>query len=265
MRNNKMNYIAIGCFFALLLCACLAVIEIAADSEVQDLTFKAKTNKETLILGEPVEIEFVFFNTGNNSVIIPSSGVEAGSLQVFIAKPNEEFKEYFASGWGRKRGTQKALEPKQSYSYKSTILWNGKPNVSHLNEDSAKRVLKGKITTEYALPEPGTYLIKGISYVGENAVPIESDPIEIVVNAPVGDDLKVWNQIKGNREIALLMQTSEFNTSKDEEKEKLVRDVEQIIVQYPNSVYSSYLRTNLEKYKASEEKRNEFMRKLKQP
>lgn len=261
-----MNRSAIDVLFKLLLCICLMIIgNSVVVAETPDLSFKAKTNKETFVLGEPLEVEFVFFNGGESSAIVPSGGVEVGSLEVFVARQNQEYEEYFASGWGRLTGYRKTLAPKQSYSYKATILWNGKPNVSHLNEDTAKQILKGKITTEYALPEPGVYWIKGVSYIGENATLVESEPVAVTVNAPVDDDLKIWNQIKGNREIAFLMQKGGFDTDKDKEKEYLISTVEQIILQYPNSAYSSCLKPKLEEYKLKEKKRDEFYRKIRLP
>lgn len=263
MKNEKVKFIAIGCLSLLSLCIYLAAISVHADSNEHELSFKAKSNSETFVVGEPIEIEFEFFNSTNNAVIIPSGGVETGSLKVFVAKQNDEFKEYFAYDWGRKKGTRKALEPNQSYGYKATLLWNGMPNVSHLSQEAAKQVLKGKITTEYALPEPGVYLIKGVSYIGENATPIESEEVEVVVNAPEGDDLTVWNQIKGKRDIAILMQTGDFANSKDEDKN--ISEVEHIILQYPNSIYSKYLKPNLEKFKENKAKRIEFLRHAMRP
>lgn len=267
MRIKKNNNVAIGTLFAVLLMVSWSIVgSTQTKIESTELLLEGKANKETFILGEPVSIEFEISNKGKTSIAVHSGGVETGFLKIFIAAQNGEYKEYLGYGWGLKMGRMINLAPGESHKYKeATILWHGKIDVSGLSQQAAREKLKGKITTEYAFPEPGVYLIKGISYFGENATLIESEPIEIVVNAPAGDDLKIWNQIKGNREIALLMQAGEFNTSKDEEKEKLVGDVEQIIVQYPNSIYSSYLRTNLEKYKASEEKRNEFMRKIRQP
>lgn len=266
MKNKKIIYIVMSVFIALLLCVSWTLVGFTQNkTENADLSFKGKANKETFVLGEPITVEFEFTNTGESPVLIGAQGVEVGSLKIFIARSQDgEYKEYFGSGWGRKRGKEILLAPKQSHKYKEVaILWNGKPNVSHLNEDAAKRILAGKITTEYALPEPGVYFIKGLSYIGENATPIESEPIQIVVNQPVGDDLEVWNQIKGNKEIAYLMQKGGFDTGKEAEKERLTNQVEQIIVQYPNSIYSSYFKPNLEKYKADEARRNEFYKNIK--
>lgn len=233
------------------------------ETEIRELSFSTKMDKNAFVLGEPVEVEFILFNNDTEPVFVPFAGVEVGSLKVFIAENDGEFKEYFGLDWGVHRGSRVILQPNETREYTATLLWNGTPNVSHLSQATAKQVLKGKITTEYALPEPGVYRIKGLSYVGENATPIESEEAKVVVTAPEGDDLTVWNQIKGNREIAILMQTGEFYSSKDEEKN--VSEVEQIILQYPNSVYSKYLKPNLDKFKENREKRREFLRKTKRP
>lgn len=266
MKIKNINLTVAVLLVALFLSVSWAVIGFTNNrSNSQKLEFKTKMAKSSFVLGEPVEVVFEVQNQGEKTEAIPSKGVETGSLKVFISNQNEDYKRYVASGWGRELDYGTTLEPEQTYVYKATVLWNGKPEVSHLNAEAAKRILSRKITTEYAFPKLGNYFIKGVSQIGENASKVEFKPAQIIINEPVGDDLKVWNQIKGNREIALLMQVGEFDTSKDEEKENLVREIEQIIVQYPNSIYSSYLKPNLEKYKVSEEKRNEFMRKLKQP
>lgn len=266
MKIKKINCIVLVIFATLLLSVFWVIVGSTQTKTTNtDLSFKVKTNKETFILGEPITAEFEISNKGENSFQIHAEGVETGFLKVFIASQDSEYKQYFGYGWGLIMGRMFHLAPGASHRYKeATILWNGKVDVSGLNERAAKEKLKGKITTEYALPKPGIYFVKGVSYVGENATLIESEPTQITINEPIGEDLKVWNQIKGNSEIALLMQAGEFSKSKDEEKEKIVREVEQLIVQYPNSIYSSYLKPNLEKYKANEERRIEFMKKSKQ-
>lgn len=268
MKNKRIIYVTLSVFTALVLGISWSMVGFTQTmTENANLSFRGSSNKETFILGEPVTVEFEFTNESETSARAAGSGVESGGLKIFIARSQDgEYKEYFGSGWGRKRGKYITLEPKQSHKFSEvSILWNGKPNVSHLNEDAAKRVLKGKITTEYAFQEPGIYFIKGISYFDENATPIESKPIKIVINEPVGDDLEVWNQIRGNKEIAYLMQKGGFDTGKEAEKEKLATQVEQIFVQYPNSIYSSYLKPNLEKFKSNEAKRNEFYKNMKLP
>lgn len=267
MKIKTNNYVAIGIFAALLLSVSWAIVGFTQTRTANtDLALKAKTNKEAFVLGEPITVEFEISNNGESSAMVHGGGVETGFLKVFIAGQDGKYKQYFGYGWGLRMSRMLNLAPGTSHKYNdAAILWNGKINVSGLSERAAKEKLQGKITTDYALPEPGVYFIKGITYIGENATPIESEPVQIVVDEPVGDDLQVWNQIKGNREIALLMQVGEFDTSMNEEKENLAREIGQIIVQYPNSIYANYFKPNLEKYKANEEIRNEALRKSKQP
>ena len=117
-------------------------------------------------------------------------------------------------------------------------------------KEAARRVLEGKITTEYALPVAGVYFIKGVSSISSDGDGGSFKPIKVVVNEPEGIDLEVWKQIKGNREIAYLLQKGTFDTEEEAKKEELSNQVEQIFTQFPNSVYSIYLKPNLEKYKA---------------
>ena len=53
-------------------------------------------------------------------------------------------------------------------------------------------------------------------------------------------------------EIASMVQRSSFNTDDPSKKQARIAEVEQILKDYPDSVYSRYLRPNLEKYKANE-------------
>ena len=266
MKIKNVKYVVASIIAALLVSVSWSMIGFSqAKIETADLSFKGNANKEVFVLGEPITVGFEIFNKGETAVEVHKGGVETGFLKVFIAEQDGEYKQYNGYGWGRILGRMSDLLPKQSQKYKEIeILYQGKIEVSHLNERAAKDKLKGKITTEYAFPEPGVYFIKGLSYFGKNGTPIESEPVKVVVKEPVGEDLEVWNQIKGNAEIALLLQNDGFNTGKDTEKESLINQVEQIIEKYPNSIYSGYLKLNLEEYKAKEVKRNEFYKNIKQ-
>lgn len=263
MENKRKIYIAMSVSAAIIIFVSWTMIGFT-QTQTSNLSFKGKANQATYVLGEPISIEFEFTNAGETRQTVVAGGVEVGSLKIFVAGKDGEYKRYVSGSWGRMRGQRITLEPTQSLKYSGiTILWNGKPNVSHLNESTAQQVLAGKITTEYAFPEPGIYFVKGVSTYGENATPIESEPIKIVVTEPTGIDLEVWNQIKGNREIALLLQNGAFDTGEEARKEQLSHHVEQIFTQFPNSMYSSYLKRNLGEYKVKEAKRNEAYKNMK--
>lgn len=226
------------------------------------LVLQGVTKQPTYVLGEPVRIQFSFANNGQTKRLVPSEGVEAGSLKIFVAnKENGEYKEYRTAGWGTERGRPLDLEPGSKHHYPEvTILWNGKPKLNHFSDVELNEALRGRIATEYAFQEPGVYFIKGSSFVGEDFQPIESEPIRLEILKPGGPDLAVWTRIKGNMEIAYLMQRSSFNTEDRSKKQALTSEIEQILSEYPNSVYSSYLRPNLEKFKADELRRKEMLK-----
>lgn len=255
MLNKRMIFITMSVSFALLFYVGWTAVGFMQTATAQ-VSFKGKTNKETYVLGEPVSLEFEFTNNGDNPLVVGSGGVDVGGLKVFIADKDGEYKRYKSEEWGRKRGYKISLEPGKSVKLNpATILWNTLPNSVNL---------KGIITTEYAFPELGVYFIKGVSYIGENATPIESEPIKVVIESPVGDDLKVWNQIKGNKQIAVLMQRGEITAEKETERQKFSAQAEQILTQFPDSVYSEYLKLNLAKYIADESRRNEMYKNLRQ-
>jgi hypothetical protein len=263
MKLQRISYVFGGLLAALVLGLSWSMVGLTQTTS-KELAFRGTPNKEIFVLGEPVSVKFEILNKGDTDVKVHAGGVETGFLKVFVRNDEGEYKRYFGYGWGLILGRMIDLSPDKSVTYNEVrILWNGKTDVSHLNESRAREALNGRITTEYAFPEPGVYFVKGISYVGENAQPIESEPVRIEVAAPEGDDLAVWNRIKGNREIALLLQTGAFDTGKEEIKRELTASIEEIITRYPNSMYSGYLKPNLEKYKADELRRKESMERAK--
>lgn len=124
--------------------------------------------------------------------------------------------------------------------------------------------------TDYAFPEAGNYLIKAIATVPNGAssddlTKIESETIQIIINDPIRDDLKVWNQIKNRGEIAYFLQQGETPTFQDDKAEKLLKEIEQISQKYPNSLLANKMRLTLEKFRVDEEKRKELLERAKQP
>lgn len=252
MRSKKLNFVVASILVALLVFSLWSIIGFTnSKANTEGLTFKGKSNKESYILGEPIKVEFEFINNSATTVIVPKFGVEVGSLKIFIAGENGEYQSYFGPGWGRITGALLNLKPTQSHKFEEVVIL-------------CKSVAKVQVFSE-----PGIYFIKGLSYINGNSTEIESEPIQIIINKPVGDDLEIWNRIKDNRQIAYLMQNDEFNTSKlndkfdldindDDKKAKYIREVEQILEKYPSSTYSSYLEPSLAKFKKSEVRRREF-------
>ena len=265
--------ITIFAFFALL--ATFSLISVAysnqaSDSQTDDwssLKLKVSTSNQDYLLGEVVRLNFEIVNEGSKKIILPGcSTVKGGYLRIHIAYENQPFKEYFGSGsrWQLDGGCGDAvsLEPGQSFKTNTTVLWNVKPEVLHLNEDAAKRVAEGRIMNDYALPKSGVYFIKAVLRLpGETRPTIESEGVQVVINEPVEDDLEVWSQIKDKGDIAYFIQQGGTPTYQDEKAEKLLKEVEQIVRKYPNSYLASQMKQKLEKFRMDEEKRKEMLEK----
>lgn len=277
MKGKERTFIYTIVVSVLLLASLLTAIFASSGSgRPEGVVFTATSDKNEILLGEVVNLEFEFTNLSPTSVRIPVGGVMAGNIQVLVAKKGGSFRKYFRSDWGRLDGEVNSLTlaPNQRQkvdSSNATILWNGKPDYSHLNAVAAEAASKqdNRILTDYAFPEAGTYLVKATSCLIDElrgcSIPVESEPIEIRVHEPIGEDLEVWNQIRGNREIAMLMQKGLFTSGKETEREQNTTLVEQIIVRHPNSVYSNYLKVNLANSRIRGAKRDEFYKDIKQP
>ena len=263
MRPRRRSTLSVIACFAFAVCL-VETMHGFAQSEnplANSVAVRSKPNKSKLLLGEPLTVGFEIENVSNAPVKVGLGGVDSGGLKIYIAHGNGAFNEYFGRGWGRRRGGAATLDPGKSVSLGSpTILWNGKPNVSHLNEDAARQVLAGKIVTEYAFQEPGIYFLKGRTYIGPEGS-IESEPARIEILEPTGEDLEVWKQIKGNHDIAILMQNAEVDVEDIYAKRQLIETVERIIANHSTSVYAEYLRTKLEEFKVREARRNAYFKR----
>jgi hypothetical protein len=193
-------------------------------------------------------------NKLNNPIRVPS--VENGYLHIWIASSDQNFKEYKGSNWGNKDGG-KGVRAGDTFKTQITLLWNQRTPQN-------PTVMKDRLATDYVFSTSGVYFIKATASIWDNDQKntVESEPIQIVVDEPVGDDLIVWNSIKNNSEFAYFMQEGNFLTSKTEEREKLQKEVEEISTKCPNSILAGQMKTSLEKYQATEARRKEFRQQL---
>lgn len=146
------------------------------------------------------------------------------------------------------------LNPNESSKASGAILWQW------LKQD----------VPGFKFSNPGIYYIKArysILVEGENdRIVLESEPIKIKIEEPVGENLEVWNKIKDNGNFAYFIQEGDIliPSYKTKERKKFQQEIEQIINQYPNSFYAESLQQSLEKYQAAEAKRQESLQKIKQ-
>jgi hypothetical protein len=217
------------------------------------------SDKATYVLGEIVRLHFEVMNDSDKLVRLAyRPDVSTGYLKVLIATPGNEFGLYNNTSWGRTEYKGPILQPWQSFSSDASVLWNSKPSIPRPED--------GKILTDYAFPTTGIYLVKAVLTIPDKdsstkLKKIESQPVQINITEPTGEDLAVWNQIKDSAEIAAFIQRGSFLTSKDQEEEELVKLVEQITEVYPRSFLAQQIKEKLQTFRTSKEKRIEVLEK----
>lgn len=222
------------------------------DQDIKRLQLQIQGDKERYLPGEVITLNFKISNNTSETLMLETgANVKTGRLQVFISEGNEEFLQYTGPRWGLLDGFPKqtlALSPQTSEETSATLLHNYVPATYHLDERSAKQVIKGLINTEYAFPRPGVYYVKARLYDNGFANQIESEPIKILIEEPQGFDLEIWNTIKTEGAYAFFLQTGwGTGNAKDPSEEEIARVLENLIERYPTSKYIDSLRTSLAK------------------
>lgn len=265
--RNKIFFIFLGASMAITLIVFWVknVTAIKQSENGSTLTLKIGSDKQTYVQGEFVKLNFEVLNETDKPIPLAySPDVSTGYLHVWIAFDGQRYNRYNNTSWGRMESGGRTIQPGQTFKSDATVLWNSKPDTSRLNIDSITNSNEGAILNYYAFPDVGNYFIKAILTMPDGTrTKIESQPIQIVINEPMGDDLKVWNSIKDNGEIAYFIQQSDFLTAEDDERQKLTKEIEQIAAGYPNSILGGQLNQSLEKFKANEVRRKEMLEKAK--
>lgn len=235
----------------------------------REIELRVRPSKEAYIKGEKVSLIFSLRNNSDEDRTIQNDFfVDVGFIAVYISKDGEHFRKYLNPTWGRidtARG-RITIKPHTSIETSAEILWNNKPDVSHLNGIAASRVTQDKILSDYAFPVAGSYLVKiefsGLFDLQAHRYKIESEPIQIIIKEPDGEDLEVWQKIKDRGDIAYFIQEGRFRTIKREEEQRLKYEAELIVNQYPTSLIAKQIAQSLDKFRAFDEKRRRFEKRV---
>lgn len=268
MKNRKAIYLISGIlgFCFVLLTLGFSRVQIADSLKLgpqNNLDLKVSVPKQNYVKGEMVSLVIQVTNASSTDVSLKGADVESGYVKIFVSTSNMEFRQYIPGGV-RKKTNNLVLSGDSSFKSQATILWNFAPETKNLSDGAVKTYSDNQLMTDYAFPDAGIYFVKAVLIIpGEIMTKIESPPVQIVISEPIGDNLKVWTRIKENGEIAYFIQQNEFRTYKPEEIEKLLKEVEQLVANNPNSFLASQIDESLAKYRVNEVKRKEFMNKLK--
>jgi len=112
--------------------------------------------------------------------------------------------------------------------------------------ESIEEIITTKAGDDRLFNEAGNFQLKFSISNGEKKW---SNATNVIVDEPQGEDLEVWNQIKGNKDIAFMLQRGSFTIEDENRTAELMAQIEKVVTKFPNSVYSGYLKPILEKYK----------------
>lgn len=269
MKNKKSVYLMSGIFgFGFILMALLLSSAQIADSykleQQNDLVLKVNVPKQNYIKGEMISLEVEVVNTSSSDISLKGASIESGYVKIFVSPSSLEFKQNITGGV-RKKTKGIVISGGETIKSQATILWNFVPDIKNLSDGAVKAYSENQLMTNYAFPNAGIYFVKAVLIIpGEIMTKIESEPVQIIVREPVGNDLEVWNLVKNNSEIAYFIQYDEIQTFKMEKQEKVLEEIEQIITKYPTSFLGSQMKQSLIQFRANETKRKQFMENLRQ-
>lgn len=211
----------------------------------------AKTNYQ---LGEKIDLAFELKNTNKETMtFLDIFGTGSGFLNLTISQSGAPFEKFSHPRWGTVdiNGAETSLKSNEASKTSAALLW-----------DWAKQDVP-----RFTFSNSGVYQIKATYNLlteTKESVLLESQPIQITIEEPVGEDSEVWNRIKDNGDFAYFIQEGDFRipSYKTEERAKFQKEVEQIISQYPNSLISKQLEQSLKRFRENEEKRVNSLRKI---
>lgn len=214
------------------------------------------TDKESYLVGELINLKFKILNQSERQIsLYPGSTVWDGYIGVFLAYQGEDFKRYRGPEWGLRDVYYKEnllLNPGESFESDATMLCNPILQTGHLNEVAAQRAREREnlVQGNYVLSRPGFYFVKAILRDPKTRDIVESTPIRIVAEMPQGDDLEVWNKIRGRRDYAYFIQTGSLGVPTDESTKKVAEQLEGIVRIHPTSKYARQMRKGLNEHRA---------------
>ena len=232
-----------------------------SSSSPDALTLTLYASKKSYRLGEKIDLSFSLTNRENKDLLLKDVlGTGTGFLDLECTNNGRDFFGCSDPSWGTLdfNDPSTPLAAGETIFTSTSILWDWK-----VQDVPTYIFLKAGVYnvnaryTAHLLDEKG----KVVPY------DLRSDPIQIEILEPRGEDLEVWNKIKDDGNFAYLLQRDHIRIPfyKKEERAKFKQKVEEIIKAHPNSSYTESLNQSLMKSNAAEEKLKARMEKFSQP
>jgi hypothetical protein len=263
MKTTKHKLI----FITVVIVFCLTISSVIAkfNEKNPDLEISIETVRPSYVLGEIVEFQVNVKNNSSRQIIHRGLNLASGYLSLYVATEDGIYKKH---NYYRRKDISGFLKPETSYSFKESVLWNGVPKYADM-----RLFPKDLVSTNYLFPKAGVYYLKlklVIPQEGGTSI-VESDPITLVINKPIGEDAEIWNKLKDRSELGLFIQSGGGAIKKQRKANDLLAEVENLISKHPTSIYVNKLKDSRlrfletkEKIRQSEIEKQERERKLKE-
>lgn len=214
-----------GCFLLCVLMGCGDRDVPMAAAPAPDDTLRLSTPRRAYLLGEPVPLDLTVCNTSKETIKVLEVFISPNyyETELKIARNGGGFKDFRPNEGDDKRGRRRmfTLEPGQTLTYKYRVV--GAPlEQFHL-----------------AFPKPGDYRVY-VQYAFDKA----SNLVPVTIMEPVGDDAKVWRQLKDPLYLTFLQHE---RLDDDDKQKQVIMKIVDLLSAHPKSGYASALRHVLSK------------------
>lgn len=227
----------------------------------EGIVIDVRADKRPYVLGDPLELDIEVMNRSAATIQMPGQiDVWVGNIEVFVTDASGEYKQYRGPGWGLRdvadAGTQ-TLRSGRAANTSATLLYNHGSRVDHLNA-AAQAKLGGRLAEGFAFTRAGIYSVVVVYRGGDRMADVVSEPVQIVMTEPKGDDLQVWNRLRVDPETAYFLHTASAKGHPASDKAlALVDTLEALVNLHPASHYADAIRTSLAKHRAETEQLKE--------
>ncbi|HYC00972.1 MAG TPA: hypothetical protein VEC57_17695 [Candidatus Limnocylindrales bacterium] len=199
-------------------------------------TLELRAARTVYTLGESVELTLQVSNESTDPIAIRRhTDVRSGMIWPQIADPGQDtFRRYAGPQYGVKdlHLPETSLQPGESFTVPIKIL-------HHIESKHPE-----ELDRFYAFDRPGVYRIRVQVLEMSPSHPLLSDPVEIEMRAPTGENAKVWRLLQSPDYARFL------HTGSPGRAPQVAAGVARVLERYPHSLYAVDLETGLERQRS---------------
>lgn len=203
-------------------------------AEENRLRLTIKIEPEQVILGMPVTAKLELFNNTNHVLQVPPPFLflhpDFDNIAISISEGTAPFRNYRGPG----RIVDVFGQPTRPFGVEQS-----ERSEFQIFSNIRSRGETLRLESDFAFPRSGTYRVRVRSQL--ESYDVTSNTATVTVLNPTGDDIKIWEQMQREPDLASRLETWKKIGPEDQKR------IELLLAISPNGSYSSYLRSVLEK------------------